>query len=256
MVLVVLAPVGVAGAERLPEDVERDMNETWSARPAAASCAMSDPIVATPDTVSAVSVARATSLWLSPPNGPWMTMTGATFIWMSVTAAVIMRRDRVVFDRREPIEQRLLDPAHLLLARRERIDVRAPGGRRVASVEGVEVVHGLIAKRLKARERPRGARERGPERQRRNDRQGLPPEREPFRRRRGSDGERLRLDRAEARRELLGEHRQEHLVRLGRPEQAEHRGLPSGAPACSSSCARRRFGRGRSAATTPEALPP
>ena len=66
-----------------------DMNVTWSASPADASCAMSDAIVATPETVCAVSVASPMSRWLSPPNGMWIAITGVTFIWMSVTAAEI-----------------------------------------------------------------------------------------------------------------------------------------------------------------------
>ena len=82
-------PVGVAGSERAAEDVERHERDLVgeARRPPAAASAT--PIAATPDTVCAVSVARPTSRWLSPPNGMWIATTGVTFIWISVTAAEI-----------------------------------------------------------------------------------------------------------------------------------------------------------------------
>ena len=94
--------------------------------------------------------------------------------------------------------------------------------RRAVLVEVVELVERLVAQRLQVGERPGGVRQRRLERERGDDRAApRPPKRQGLRRRRRAHADGLRLDRAQARRELLGEERREHLVRRRRAHELE-----------------------------------
>jgi len=60
---------------------------TRSCSPAALSWVQSLPMLATPAAVSLLSLASAVSVWLSPPNGMWMLITGLTFMRKRISAA-------------------------------------------------------------------------------------------------------------------------------------------------------------------------